>query len=88
MVAHKRFTVHEPPPVLSVHFKRFDFTYRHGAKITRHVEFDETLDLAPYMSDSSKPVLYKCVPALGEDLCCGARAFFLIVRRFDLLLRS
>jgi hypothetical protein len=52
VVAHKRFTIHTPPAVLTVHLKRFDFTYRHGQKITRHVEFDEALDLAPYMSDA------------------------------------
>lgn len=59
VVAHKRFSVHTPPPVLSLHLKRFDFTYRHGAKITRHVEFDEHLDLAPYMSQATVPVKYR-----------------------------
>ena len=40
------------PPVLTCHLKRFNFTYRQGRKINKHVEFSEHLDLAPYMSAS------------------------------------
>ncbi|KAJ3567563.1 hypothetical protein NP233_g6289 [Leucocoprinus birnbaumii] len=45
--AEKRFTVHEAPPVLTIHLKRFSPL---GRKIGHHIIYDETLNLQPYMS--------------------------------------
>ena len=54
--ATKQMKVYRAPRVLTCHLKRFDFTYRQGRKINRHVEFEEHLDLGPYMSASQKTV--------------------------------
>ncbi|KAF5333602.1 hypothetical protein D9611_002504 [Ephemerocybe angulata] len=48
VVAEKRFTIHEAPVVLTVHLKRFSPL---GRKIAHHIDYDEKLSLAPYMSD-------------------------------------
>ncbi|TFK20339.1 Usp36 protein [Coprinopsis marcescibilis] len=48
VVAEKRFTIHEAPPILTVHLKRFSPL---GRKIGHHVNYDEALSLQPYMSD-------------------------------------
>ncbi|KXN86131.1 Ubiquitin carboxyl-terminal hydrolase 36 [Leucoagaricus sp. SymC.cos] len=48
--AEKRFTVHEAPPVLTVHLKRFSPL---GRKIGHHVTYDETINLQPYMSEDA-----------------------------------
>lgn len=40
-------TIYDAPNILSVHLKRFTFT---GQKINRHVRFEPTLALNPYMS--------------------------------------
>jgi len=45
--AEKRFTIHDAPPVLTVHLKRFSPL---GRKITHPLEYDEDLTLQPYMS--------------------------------------
>ncbi|KAJ7639056.1 Usp36 protein [Roridomyces roridus] len=48
VVAEKRFTVDEAPVVLTVHLKRFTPI---GKKLTHPVEYEETLNLKPYMSE-------------------------------------
>ncbi|KAF5363746.1 hypothetical protein D9756_000192 [Leucocoprinus leucothites] len=53
--AEKRFTVHEAPPVLTVHLKRFSPL---GRKIGHHVTYDETLSLQPYMSKDAFGPMY------------------------------
>eukprot|EP00798_Chlamydomonas_sp_ICE-L_P022259 gene22259-29329_t len=53
--AVKQITVEEPPNVLTIHLKRFEFGSS-GSKINKHVEFDTHLDLGPYMSPSSNTV--------------------------------
>ncbi|KAH6915109.1 Usp36 protein [Coprinopsis sp. MPI-PUGE-AT-0042] len=50
VTAEKRFTIHEAPPVLTVHLKRFSPL---GRKIGHHVSYDEQLSLQPYMSEGS-----------------------------------
>jgi ubiquitin carboxyl-terminal hydrolase 36/42 len=46
--AEKRFTIHDAPTVLTVHFKRFSPM---GHKIGHGVDYDEHLSLEPFMSD-------------------------------------
>ncbi|ESK95065.1 usp36 protein [Moniliophthora roreri MCA 2997] len=46
--AEKRFTIHDAPAVLTVHFKRFSPM---GHKIGHAVDYEEHLSLQPYMSD-------------------------------------
>ncbi|KAJ3533085.1 hypothetical protein NMY22_g7477 [Coprinellus aureogranulatus] len=50
VTAEKRFTIHEAPIVLTVHLKRFSPL---GRKIGHQVEYDERLNLQPYMSEGS-----------------------------------
>ncbi|KAK7470379.1 hypothetical protein VKT23_001806 [Stygiomarasmius scandens] len=45
--AEKRFSIHDPPAVLTVQLKRFSPL---GHKITQLVNYEETLSLGPYMS--------------------------------------
>ncbi|OXB61090.1 hypothetical protein ASZ78_013653 [Callipepla squamata] len=55
--ASKRFTIHRAPNVLTLSLKRFaDFS---GGKITKDVEYPESLNIRPYMSQSNgDPVTY------------------------------
>ncbi|KAF9443321.1 cysteine proteinase [Macrolepiota fuliginosa MF-IS2] len=53
--AEKRFTIHEAPPVLTVHLKRFSPL---GRKIGHHVTYDEHLNLQPYMSKDQFGPMY------------------------------
>ncbi|KZT29259.1 cysteine proteinase, partial [Neolentinus lepideus HHB14362 ss-1] len=48
VIAHKRFTVHDAPLVLTVHLKRFTPL---GRKIGHPLKYEERLSLQPYMSD-------------------------------------
>ncbi|GJP38667.1 hypothetical protein CLOM_g23091 [Closterium sp. NIES-68] len=49
--ALKSFAVEEAPPILTVHLKRFAaFT---GRKLDKHVAFDPSLDLSPFMTAPS-----------------------------------
>jgi len=50
--AFKRMMILKPPPVLAVHLKRFEFS-KSGNRIkkSQHVEFEETLNLGPFVCD-------------------------------------
>ena len=45
----KQISIHEPPNVLTLHMKRFEFGHS-ASKISKRIEFDIELDLAPFMS--------------------------------------
>ncbi|XP_074783300.1 ubiquitin carboxyl-terminal hydrolase 17-like protein 6 [Athene noctua] len=70
VTASKRFTVQRAPKVLTLCLKRFDiFT---GRKISKVVEYPESLDLRPYMSETGgEPLLYSLYAVLvhGGDGC-------------------
>jgi len=51
--AIKRMTIEDAPNVLIIQLKRFEFS-RSGRKISKHVDFDQTLDLSPFMSHQTK----------------------------------
>jgi len=46
--------IYAPPAVLTLHLKRFEQVGSGLRKLTRHVEFSELLDLAPYCSRLAK----------------------------------
>ncbi|RKP34582.1 hypothetical protein BJ085DRAFT_18031, partial [Dimargaris cristalligena] len=56
--ARKQLTIYQTPEVLTIQLKRFDFGHSMfgGGKINKHIEYPETLDLAPYISPSRKGV--------------------------------
>lgn len=43
----------DAPPILTVQFKRFHYGFYGGGKINKHVQFGDTLDLAPYMAKTT-----------------------------------
>lgn len=49
--ALKQLTIHKAPYVLTVHLKRFS-SHIPGQKIDKKVEFEPTLDLKPFVSDT------------------------------------
>eukprot|EP00118_Oscarella_pearsei_P005229 m.23746 g.23746 ORF g.23746 m.23746 type:complete len:914 (+) comp28525_c0_seq1:105-2846(+) len=53
--AQKRLTVHRPPHVLTIQFKRFEFSSMFGFKIGKEVKFEDTLDLRPFLSNRNGP---------------------------------
>jgi len=56
--AIKRMTIEDPPNVLIIQLKRFEFS-RSGRKISKHVDFEPSLDLSPFLSHKTRqPMLY------------------------------
>lgn len=63
MVATKRLTIYNPPSVLALHLKRFQYAGMMGAmpfggKINKPIEFAQKLDLKPFMSNKSVRDIY------------------------------
>jgi len=54
--AKKSMSVFSAPPILTLHLKRFNFR---GKKINKRVNFDDSLDLKPAMSNESDITGYK-----------------------------
>ena len=52
--ASKQLLIYSPPPVLTVHMKRFEVHSSSPRKINRHTQFGELLDLAPFCSAISQ----------------------------------
>uniref|UniRef100_A0A915K9P8 USP domain-containing protein n=1 Tax=Romanomermis culicivorax TaxID=13658 RepID=A0A915K9P8_ROMCU len=56
VTAHKSYSIHEAPNILTIQLKRFD----HFGKIDKSVSFSEKLNLRPFMSQKQgRPVIYK-----------------------------
>merc|ERR1719458_1954482 len=51
--ASKQLLIFCPPPVLTIHLKRFQQTTFNLRKVNRHVEFPLELDLAPFCSSTA-----------------------------------
>ncbi|CAK0758926.1 hypothetical protein CVIRNUC_002658 [Coccomyxa viridis] len=57
--ALKRLTIDRPPNVLVFQLKRFEYMF-HGSKITKKVDFETELNIAPYMSNRrAGPQMYE-----------------------------
>lgn len=54
--ATKQFTIHSAPPALTIHLKRFTML---GGKISRQIEFAESINIAPYLSEKIGQARYK-----------------------------
>ena len=52
--ASKQLLIYSPPPVLTIHLKRFEVCSFSLRKVNRHVQFGERLDLAPFCSTISQ----------------------------------
>ncbi|XP_043222748.1 ubiquitin carboxyl-terminal hydrolase 16-like [Amphibalanus amphitrite] len=52
--ASKQLLIYSPPPVLTIHLKRFEVCSFSLRKMNRHVQFGERLDLAPFCSSISQ----------------------------------
>ena len=44
----KQIMIHQLPPVLILHMKRFEINHNEVFKDNRHISFSEVLDMAPY----------------------------------------
>ncbi|XP_066522842.1 ubiquitin carboxyl-terminal hydrolase 16 isoform X2 [Hoplias malabaricus] len=54
--ALKQMLISSPPPVLTLHLKRFQQVAYSVCKVNRHVQFPQVLDLAPFCSTKCKGV--------------------------------
>lgn len=52
----KQMLISSPPPVLTLHLKRFQQVGFSVCKVNRHVQFPQVLDLAPYCTANCKGV--------------------------------
>jgi ubiquitin carboxyl-terminal hydrolase 36/42 len=55
--ATKKYTIHERPVVLTIHLKRFDNNFMRINKISKHIKFNESINLAPYMAEKGQKSL-------------------------------
>lgn len=56
----KHITIHTPPRISTIHFKRFSYISKTTLKISNPLSYPETLDLAPFMTKRPKhPIIYK-----------------------------
>ncbi|KAK5576979.1 hypothetical protein RB653_001916 [Dictyostelium firmibasis] len=56
--AQKRLQIHIAPPILTCQIKRFSFLGSYGGKINRQVQFDQTLNLSPFMTQPNNHSIY------------------------------
>ncbi|XP_033741487.1 ubiquitin carboxyl-terminal hydrolase 45-like [Pecten maximus] len=49
-IASKQYLIFTPPPILTLHLKRFEQVGYSSRKVNRHVDFPFVLDFAPYCS--------------------------------------
>ncbi|PWZ03275.1 cysteine proteinase [Testicularia cyperi] len=54
--ATKQFTIETAPPALTIHLKRFT---AFGGKVSRQIAFDESINVAAYLSVNRGPARYK-----------------------------
>lgn len=59
--ATKQFTIESAPPALTVHLKRFTVF---GTKVSRQIAFDESLNIAPFLSVNNGPARYRLYAAV------------------------
>lgn len=56
VVAHKRMVIHKPPPVLSIHLKRFEFSQLGGmGKVNKDLQFEPSIDISTFMGCKTDP---------------------------------
>ena len=64
----KQLMIHQLPPVLILHIKRFDIGHYRVTKDNQYVSFPEILDLAPYCTMKCVEVcIYRCYCAVTEQ---------------------
>lgn len=77
--AKKRLTIHEAPPVLILHLKRFSIF---GKKINKHISYGEEFDLEPYMSkETEQDAKYKlCGVLVHSGNSCHSGHYYSYVK--------
>lgn len=68
--AQRSTRIQEPPNVLTLHLKRFEFAM-FGKKVNRHVAFGQELDLAPYLHASAPAGNHWCASRRRRRLLCS-----------------
>ncbi|ORX62482.1 cysteine proteinase, partial [Anaeromyces robustus] len=82
--AQKQITIYQAPMVLTIQLKRFDFarSFYGGGKIGKVVNFDEVLNLGPYMSKSHREIpiyrLYAVLVHYGGS--CNSGHYYCFVK--------
>ena len=56
----KQLMIHQLPPILILHMKRFEIGFYEVTKDDRHVSFPEILDMAPYCTSICLEVWIIC----------------------------
>ncbi|KAF0308467.1 Ubiquitin carboxyl-terminal hydrolase 16 [Amphibalanus amphitrite] len=91
--ATKQLLIYSPPPVLTIHLKRFEMSGSSLRKVNRHVQFCERFDLAPFcssisqdlpqMRDGQRQVLYSLFGVVEHSgrLTSGHYTAYVRVRR-------
>ena len=99
--ASKQLLIYSPPPVLTIHLKRFEVCSLSLRKVNRHVQFGERLDLAPFCSSISQDLpqmrlgqrrvlysLFGVVEHRGRHTSGHYTAYVRVRRRHDRLIRQ
>jgi len=65
--AQKRFTIQKLPRVLTLQLKRFDFNSMFGGKVNKTVDYQEKLNMRPFMSNTQVIIryIYTCTCSLS-----------------------
>ncbi|XP_033734975.1 ubiquitin carboxyl-terminal hydrolase 36-like [Pecten maximus] len=79
--AHKRFSIHKAPNILTISLKRFDYNRLMG-KVSRHIQFPEKLNLRPYMSyRQGEKVMYQLYAVLVHSgFSCNSGHYYCYVK--------
>ncbi|KAJ1649682.1 hypothetical protein IWQ61_009308 [Dispira simplex] len=79
--ARKQMTIYQPPEVLTVQLKRFNFGHSFGGKITKEIEYSETLDLGPYLSRRGTKCQYRLYGVLVHaGATCRSGHYFCFIK--------
>ena len=62
----KQIMIHQLPPILILHMKRFEIGFDDVTKDDRHISFPEVLDMAPYCTA-------ECIKVCALYICMGAK---------------
>ncbi|XP_078611013.1 uncharacterized protein LOC144881676 isoform X2 [Branchiostoma floridae x Branchiostoma japonicum] len=76
--AVKKLSIHRAPNVLTISLKRFN---NMGLKVTKEVQYSETMNLRAYMSQEGPPVIYKLYAVLvHQGFSCHGGHYYCFIK--------
>ncbi|XP_066292221.1 ubiquitin carboxyl-terminal hydrolase 36-like [Branchiostoma lanceolatum] len=76
--AVKKLSIHRAPNVLTISLKRFN---NMGLKVTKDVQYSETMNLRAYMSQEGPPVIYKLYAVLvHQGFSCHGGHYYCFIK--------